>query len=210
MVEIKQGDAYELIKALPDKSIDLIYTDVPYDEVGGGGGAFGSKRQSYHSEYLSVSGFDYSILDEFVRVMKYIYIYIWCNKVMIPKLIDYFVIKRNCIFDILTWHKTNPMPTCNNKYLTDTEYCLCFRAKGNKLYGTYDTKRTYYVTSTNKEDKANYKHPTIKPLRIVKNHIVNSYEPNKVIKVLDPFVGSGTTAVACQELGLDFIGFELK
>lgn len=111
MVEIKQGDAYELIKALPDKSIDLIYTDV-----------------------LKVINF-----------MEH---------------------------------------TIQSAHIT--------------------------LQAQIKKTKQNYKHPTIKPLRIVKNHIVNSYELNKVIKVLDPFVGSWATAVACQELGLDFIGFELK
>lgn len=95
-------DCYEAIKDIPDKSIDLVYIDIPYDLEGNGfksGGAFGSKKRDYHKEYEKVSkstnasalsirkannnnnisdiafGIDYSILDELCRVMKRIYIY---------------------------------------------------------------------------------------------------------------------------------------
>lgn len=45
------GDCYELIKQIPDKSIDLVYTDIPYEFVTGGkGGAFGAKKKSYNNE----------------------------------------------------------------------------------------------------------------------------------------------------------------
>lgn len=110
-------------------------------------------------------------------------------------------------FDLLTWHKTNPVPTCNNKYLSDTEYLLFFRENGVKIYGTYQTKKKYYVSPTNKEDKQKYNHPTIKPLNIIENLITNSSKENDV--VLDCFMGSGTTGVACKNLNRDFIGMEI-
>ena len=94
---IECGDCYKLIKEIPDKSIDLIYTDIPYDFVdNGGGGAFGVKKRDYHKEYQKVSintqntlekntdqlsdivlGIDWSILDEFIRIQPNIYIYIY-------------------------------------------------------------------------------------------------------------------------------------
>ena len=122
-------------------------------------------------------------------------------------LIDYFQ-KKKCNWNLLTWHKTNPIPTCGNKYLSDTEYCLFFREKGVKLYGSFDTKFTYYVTHSNMKDKKQFHHPTIKPLEIVKNHIINSTQENDL--VLDCFMGSGTTAMACKELNRNFLGFELN
>lgn len=109
--------------------------------------------------------------------------------------------------DLLTWHKTNPTPTCNNKYLSDTEYLLFFRENGVKVYGEYCTKKKYYVTPTNKADKDKYRHPTIKPLNIMENIVLNSSKEGEV--VLDCFMGSGTTGVACKKLGRDFIGVEL-
>lgn len=113
--------------------------------------------------------------------------------------------------DLLTWHKTNPVPACSNKYLSDTEYCLFFRDKGVKLYGNYDTKRKWYVSPYNAGDKRLYSHPTIKPLEITKNLITNSAssENGQVPVILDPFMGSGTTAVAAKQLGFDYVGFEI-
>ena len=110
--------------------------------------------------------------------------------------------------ELLTWHKTNPVPTCNNKYLSDTEYILFFRENGVKIYGTYETKRKYYITTTNKEDKKKYNHPTIKPLNIIENFIINSSQENDI--VLDCFMGSGTTGVACKNLNRNFIGIEIN
>lgn len=225
-------DCYEAIKKIPDKSIDLVYIDIPYDlEDNGGGGCFGTKKRDYHKEYENVStikkssgihlrtcknidginkiafGIDYSILEEFERICKSLYIYIWCSKKQIYPLMDYFVGQKQYRFEIFTWHKTNPIPTCNNKYLSDTEYCLMFRADGTKINGTYETKGKYFISQINKNDKDLYLHPTCKPINFVKNHIINSTNENDI--VLDCFLGSGTTAVACKELGRRYIGFEI-
>lgn len=136
--------------------------------------------------------------------MKKINIYIWCNKEQIYQYLHYF---KQYNFELLSWHKTNPVPTCNNKYLSDTEYLLFFRENGVKINGNYETKKKYYVTPTNKEDKKLYKHPTVKPLNIIENLIINSSKESDT--VLDCFMGSGTTGVACKKLNRDFIGMEL-
>lgn len=151
-------------------------------------------------------GFDFKVLDELLRVMKKVNIYVWCSKSQIKKLLNYFE-DRSCNIDVITWHKTNPIPTCNNTYLNDTEYCIFAREKGVKLYGSYATKKKYYVTPTNVKDKKLYKHPTIKPLNIIENLIINSSLENDTI--LDCFMGSGTTGVACKKLNRNFIGVEL-
>jgi DNA modification methylase len=202
-----------LIKNIPDNTIDLIIIDPPYEKKGGGynrgGGAFGSQNRIYHSQLDDkelLKGITNDILDELCRVMKKVNIYIWCNKEQLRQYIDYFE-NKGCNTDLLTWHKTNPVPTCNNKYLSDTEYILFFREKGVKVYGTYTTKKKYYVTPTNKEDKKLYNHPTIKPLNIIENLIVNSSKENDV--VLDCFMGSGTTAIGCIKNNRRYIGFEI-
>lgn len=90
--------------------------------------------------------------------------------------------------------------------MPDTEYYLFFREKGVFVGGSPKTKATYYITPTNKGDKLKYKHPTIKPLHIIKNFIINSSTEGDI--VLDPYIGSGTTAVAAKELKRHYIGIE--
>ena len=120
---------------------------------------------------------------------------------------EYFVGKKQCYFEIIIWNKTNITPLCGNKYLTDKEYCLFFREKGVPILGSYDTKKTVYISSANRDDKDKFEHPTIKPMHIIKNLIINSSNENDI--VLDCFAGSGTTLVASKDLGRHFLGFEI-
>lgn len=99
------------------------------------------------------------------------------------------------------------MTACGNKYLTDTEFILFFRERGVKVYGQFDTKRTWCATPLNQSDKKKYNHPTVKPQLIVTNLILNSSQYGEII--LDPFMGSGTTGVACVKTNRNFIGIEL-
>lgn len=206
------GDCYELIKRVPDKSIDLIITDPPYDIVGLhiGTGLLRGRKNTHVDKMMETNlggGIDLSILDEFVRVLKKINIYIWCNKEQLYNYLTYFVEKQKCKFEIIFWGKNNPAPFVNGHYLKDKEYCLFFWQSGVKLYGNYHTLNTFYEQNTNIYDKKDYGHPTIKPLDIIKNLIFNSSLEKQVI--LDPFLGSGTTAVACKELKRNFIGIEI-
>ena len=214
MIDLRQGDCLEVMKDIPNKSVDLVVIDPPYDFMSkhygksySKDGAFGSLGRTYHEELENndiITGINEDVLQELIRVMKKVNIYIWCSKEQILKYMNFF---KDYNMDLLTWHKTNPVPTCSNKYLSDTEYILFFREKGVKIYGTYATKKKYYITPTNKEDKKLYKHPTIKPLEIIENLIINSSQENDTI--LDCFMGSGTTGVACKNLNRNFIGIEL-
>ena len=106
------------------------------------------------------------------------------------------------------WNKTNVPPFTNGHYLKDKEYCLLFWEQGCKIQGTYETMTTVYRTTLNTKDKLYYKHPTIKPLNIIENFVKNSSREGDT--VLDCFMGSGTTGVACRNLNRDFIGIEIN
>ena len=60
----------------------------------------------------------------------------------------------------------------------------------------------------NKRDKDKFAHPTIKPIELVKRHLLHTTQPNDI--VLDCFMGSGTTCVACKDIGRRYIGFEIE
>lgn len=236
-------DCYEAIKFIPDKSVDCIYTDIPYLYEQGGSGSselgertarkrlrlmgiddtiaeqngitYGellkqAKKGNCEQERESIeNGIDYSIFDEFCRVLKNINLFIWCSKLQILDIMNYFVGGKGCLFEILTWNKTNPTPQTNNCWLPDIEYCLYFREKGVvKLNDGYEHKSKWYVSGANKKDKDRFTHDTIKPLSLVQRHLQHATQPNDI--VLDPFIGSGTTAVACKNLGRKYIGFEIN
>lgn len=210
-------DCMEGMKAMPDNSVDLIVTDPPYEfKDTTGGGAFGTcrgksaskKGRTYHAELTPISeGISNEMLEEMCRVCKIPNIYLFCNKDQVPQFLN-FGISKGLNFDILTWHKPDPTPMCGNKYLSDTEYIIFLRGKGAKVYGTYETKKKWFLQNSNTIDKDIWHHPTIKPLNIIQTLIVNSCEWGGVI--FDPFLGSGTTAVAAYKEHRHFIGFEIN
>lgn len=213
MLEINKihlGDSYQLIKEIPDNSVDLVYIDPPYEQkVSHDSGAFGVEKKLHYAQFDHISnGFDYeAYFKEFERILKRTNLYIWYSKAQLPILLNYFVKQRKCNFTPLRWIKTNPVPACGNSYISDSEYCIHFREPGVPIYGTVDSKKTYYISQTNKKDKAIWEHPTIKPLEFVKYHIFNSTKQGDL--VLDCFSGSGTTALASTQLGRNFIAMEI-
>ena len=240
---IQLGDCYELIKQIPDKSIDCVYVDVPYlMKKGGAGSCDIAKRatknriellgglKQYNAnlsnkENLRIAmnkknadkdllnsniadGFDYkTFIDEAFRIMKKCNLFIWCSPMQIKEIIDYIYIYITNTPTILVWCKTNPIPTTNNLWLSDVEYCIYVRGEGIKLNDGYELKSKWYVSPINQSDKDKFNHPTIKPLELVKRHILHSTQPNDI--VLDCFCGSGTTCVAAKETGRRYIGMEI-
>lgn len=93
--KIYHGDCHELIKQIPDKSIDLVYIDIPYLYNMGGKGKselgqrLDKKKRGLEKAGLA-DGIDYSIFDELQRVMKGIHIFIWCSKEQIRDIINYW------------------------------------------------------------------------------------------------------------------------
>lgn len=202
------GDSYDLIDLIPDNSIDLIVTDPPYEIVAGGhGGAFGVENRPYHLDVSKNENMNVGITDEmlqqFERVQKATNIYIFCNKNQLRQFFNFYKDKN---VDLLVWNKTNPVPMLNNKYLSDLEYIFFARQKGVKLFTNSERGSKLFITPTNKSDKAKYDHPSVKPQHIVETLILNSSEEGQI--VLDPFVGSGTTAIAAKNLGRGFVVIE--
>ena len=208
--EIYNEDCYEAIKKIPDKSVDCIYTDIPYLFADGGSSTspLSQRIKKLKQEDLAgiTKGIDYKIFDEFIRIMKKINCFIWCSKDQILDILNYFK-NEGSNFEILTWNKTNPTPMTNNTFLPDIEYCLYFREKGVKLNDGYELKSKWYSSPINKTDKDLFHHPTIKPLELVKRHLLHTTQENDI--VADFFLGSGTTCVAAKEIGRKYIGFEI-
>lgn len=199
------GDCLEMMRDIPDKSVDLIVTDPPYEFETRGSGFH--KKRDYYDEIADkglAKGIDESFLIEMDRVMKATNIYLFCNKNQLRMYFNFYK-DKNC--DLLVWQKLNPIPVVCNKYLSDIEYVFFARDKGVRLGGDYSTLSKVYTSNVNKKDLNTYGHPTIKPLPFVQRLIINSSKEGDL--VLDPFIGSGTTAVACIKERRHFIGFEI-
>ena len=192
--------------------VDLIVTDPPYyiKSTKAGGHSELARSIQPMNDQLAQNKLTVGIADVYLKamwdVMKVPNIYIWCNGAQIPQHIDFFVRQRKCKMEIIIWRKTNATPLFCNKYLSDKEYCLYFRRGAYCQPLSYDKAKTVYDLPINIKDKRAYAHPTVKPLPIIRNLVENSSREGGL--VLDPFMGSGTTAVACKELNRNFIGFE--
>ena len=115
--KITLGDSYKLIKELPDNSIDCVYTDIPYLYVNGGLGysEMCERTARKKQELKDISnGIDYSILDEFKRVLKKVNIFIWCSKMQLLDIMNWGgSTTKICLFGAkVTLHRKRIMFGC--------------------------------------------------------------------------------------------------
>ena len=206
--EIKHQEALEYLKNLKDSSVDLVVTDPPYLMQDCGGGGICGKRRQYHKIYSKElrqnirDGFNFKILEEIRRVNNPLNAYFFCNAKLLGKLLEYF---KEDKFDILVYHKKNPIPAFNKKYLSDLEYILFVCNDRNLMQNTFSTSsKLFSINIPPKETN----HPTEKPISILKTLIQNSSKKGDV--VLDCFCGSGSTLKASLELERKFVGCEIK
>ena len=214
MIELYLGDCFEKLKEIPKGSVELIVCDPPYDiskSKGGGIAKYGcNKLLSNLIKSNIVDGYDIASFSELVKYLQTdINCYFWCNKRQIYEYMQAYVGKMKCKYDILSWHKTNVQATYYKKYLSDTEYILhFFKGKGTTHPQNYQDAHTYLVSPSTKSLNRKYGHPTIKPLDFTRRLIRNSSSKGGL--VVDPFMGSGTTALACLAEDRRFIGYEIN
>ena len=209
MINLKKGNCFELIKDIPNKSIDLIITDPPYKFENAGGG-FYAKNNSTKRKYLdnlrkiNCCTFEPNIFLNIIKLkMKKFNGYFFCNKSLVEDYIK-FARENKYNFDILVMAKSNPIPAYNNHHLNDLEYIILIREKGSYFshHKNLDDFRKFYITSCKKG-----LHPAQKPVELIERFIKVSSKQNDVI--IDPFMGIGTTGIGCKELNRDFIGMEI-
>lgn len=95
MINLFNDDAINVLKTLPDKSVDLIVTDPPYElDQGSSAGCFGADNRPYHKSLEFVSkGIDNSYLEEMCRVMKKINCYFSVIKSSLGSILTFSVTK---------------------------------------------------------------------------------------------------------------------
>lgn len=202
------GDCLDILPHL--ELVDLVLTDPPYNFEACGGGFYGVKWHGLTSEpreYLNklkdIDCVDFNP-ESLLNILPVKYAYFFCNKTLITKYLSYAE-KNGLLYDLLVMHKSNPIPAKNNHYLHDLEYVVLMRPKSSFFY----CEEYYLMSKLYSTIVGNGKlHPAEKPLGIFHKFIKVSC-PEKGI-VIDPFLGSGTTAVACERLKRRWIGIEIS
>ena len=217
------GDCVKEMRILPEKSIDCILTDPPYNI-----GLFMHERNTnlkkMRENQFAYAGWDNMAYGTWKRNMSRFLAQ--CARVIKKKgtlIIFMSVIKVADIIELATrhgfyykttgvWHKTNPMPrNMNLQFVNSTECWIYFIYQGTS--GTFNNngsvKHDFLESSVCPISEKKFgNHPTQKPLKILKELIECVTNPNDII--LDPFMGSGSTCVASALLGRRYIGIELE
>lgn len=188
-IQLFQGDCLELMKNIPDKSIDLIITDPPYGKKADKGtNGFGSAKNRRYAGGWDNSRPSKEVFDEMLRISKNIICF-----------------GGNYFADM--------MPISNCWIFWDKKGDIAFQnpfADGELIYTSFKKpvkkiifKQQGFIT----DSKDKRFHPTQKPSELVQT-LVEMYSQSGDV-ICDPFMGSGTTGIACVNTGRKFIGMEL-
>lgn len=209
---IDNRDCLEGLAEIPDKSVDCIITDPPYFLSMGHAG---SKTNAKAGEMLTsnrtfndlaiCTPFYKELFSEYARVLKedgsFYFFTDWRGYAYYFPLINAALPVRNMI----AWDKKSG-PGSFYSFAHELIIFGTYKPKTKSGVGT-NVWRLSAFNSGAKATNGEKVHPTQKPVEIIQKMIEDSTEPGAVI--LDTFMGSGTTAVACIQTGRSYIGFEL-
>ena len=208
MYKLYNGDCLEILRELPNESIDMVVIDPPYKLTSGG--CKGNLKIEFNSisEKQKQSGIMFNIpkfneyFSELFRILKDgTHFYCMCND---KHLKDVLIEGEKAGFkevNVLVWAKGmhTPLPY----YMKNIEFIVLFRkGKARKI-----NNMGSFALIDIKGIKGNKVHPSEKPCRLIQHLILNSSCENDTI--LDCFMGSGTTGEACVNTNRKFIGIEL-
>lgn len=197
------------MKDITDNSIDLIVTDPPYKTITGGNsnsekykrpkGILGGNRKLFkYQNNIKISEW----MPELFRILKNeTHAYIFTNSLNLIEMLNTAIEVGFQLHNLLVWEKNNCTPS--QFYMKNCEYILFLRKGNAKWINNIGESKTVHLFN----NVVNKSHPTEKPIDLLKFYIENSSVENDL--VIDPFMGSGSTGVACKELHRSFIGIEI-
>lgn len=220
MIDIKQGDCLELMKDIPDESIDMILCDLPYGTTKNKWDSVIPLNKLWKSYeriikdngaivLFSQMPFSAELVHSNLKLFKYEWIWQkdngtgFLNAKKMP-----LKIHEN----ILVFYKK--LPLYNPQMRTGFKPYKCKQGRHSTNYGAYEQG---HITESNGErypiDIIKFKkdsglHPTQKPVELLE-YLIKTYT-NENETVLDNCMGSGSTGVACINTNRDFIGYELN
>ena len=220
MIDIKQGDCLELMKDIPDRSIDMVLCDLPYGTTKNKWDSVIplNKLWKQYERMIKDNGaivlfsqmpFSAELVHSNLKLFKYEWIWQkdngtgFLNAKKMP-----LKIHEN----ILVFYKK--LPLYNPQMRTGFKPYKCKQGRHSTNYGAYEQG---HITESNGErypiDIIEFKkdsglHPTQKPVELLE-YLIKTYT-NENETVLDNCMGSGSTGVACVNTNRNFIGYELN
>lgn len=202
MIKLLQGDCMELMNNIPNESIDLVLTDIPYNVV---------NREDNGLRKLDKENADVLTFD-LINFLEQLYdkakstIIIFCGKEQVSIIHSYFNDKQKKgkgTVRQLIWEKSNPSPMNGQHiYLSGVENAIWFKKRG----GTFNAhcKNTVFKYPIGRSKL----HPTEKNHLLLQELILDNSNESDVI--LDPCMGSGSTGVVALQNNRNFLGIELN
>ena len=202
MIKLLQGDCMKLMNNIPNESIDLVLTDIPYNVV---------NREDNGLRKLDKENADILTFD-LINFLEQLYdkakstIIIFCGKEQVSIIHSYFNDKQKKgkgTVRQLIWEKSNPSPMNGQHiYLSGVENAIWFKKRG----GTFNAhcKNTVFKYPTGRSKL----HPTEKNHLLLQELILDNSNENDLI--LDPCMGSGSTGVVALQNNRNFLGIELN
>lgn len=215
LYHIVRGDSHDIIKKIPDHSVDFILTDPPYNLAQHSTGNISLPGRSAMNNDLAewdlIEFRPEEWIDEFIRILKptgNLFIFTSYNQIgKWYELLDHKFDTTN----FMVWHKTNPAPKVFKAgFLNSCELIYTCWNKGHTWNFINQAEMHNFIESSicMKPERLTYpKHPTQKPVAVLKKLITVASNENDII--FDPFMGVGSTGVAAIEAGRRFIGCEI-
>jgi len=212
-IDLRLGDCLEIMRDLPDGCVDAVVTDPPYHVTQPGvsfGGVGGGRINMDFGKWDEGAPCWRTWLPECLRMLGPCGVFISFNdRAQVGCMAHELETKHGfTVRHIGAYVKTNPPPQVFKvKWRTATElFVVATRNKGRGHHFAHDEPQTpdYYMRSNCYPRQ----HPTQKPQDLMEWIVRYWSWDNDVI--FDPFMGSGTTGVACVETGRNFIGCEIN
>lgn len=211
-IDLRLGNAIELIKTIPSDSIDCVVTDPPYRVTsrGNAGNSGGMFKKDINLKGKVFAENDVKIQDfasELFRVLKeQTHCYVMCNQINLQPYLNELERVGFKITKVLIWDKGNKINS--QWYMGQVEFIIFCRKGRAKRVNNCGISELIAIPNkkTKRKDGTNY-HDTEKPVALMELLVEQSTTAGDI--VLDPFVGIGATAIACLKNGRRFVGFEL-
>lgn len=202
----------DIMKNIETASIDLIITDPPYKTTkrgnsGNSGGMLKTKMFMEGKVFKENNIKPEEYMPEFFRILKEdSHCYVMTNHVNLQHMINTATEVGFKFVKCLIWNKGNKI--MGQSYMNQFEYILFLRKGKHKKINNCGTSDILSIPNKKDKDENNKNlHDTQKPVELMKILVENSSQEGDI--VLDPFMGIGSTGLACIECGRNFIGIEL-